>query len=58
MSRRICTKKNRVCETRGSCGALSDDKYTCTRQKEHKGAHVACGNFGHNYKIWENEKDV
>ncbi len=41
----ICLKQHK---TRG---------YGCTRIKDHKGDHVACGTFTHDVCVWENEND-
>ena len=46
-----CTESNRLCCDGPFCDAELAEMH-CTREKGHKGDHVACGDVRHNLAVW------
>lgn len=52
--------KCNLCRSLSSCDTQDESGFWCTRAKNHKGNHAACGitNESHPIKEWTNEKET
>ena len=47
-------QKCRACTDKETCADVSKDGLYCTRERGHKGNHVACGDVNHHMATWMN----